>query len=154
MKFVSTLLLTTVVIASLVTAGCADGPLPTNPSAVSPVALAGGDQSSSGSSGGTVKEPLTGPAIGGVVPQGQALADMSRFSSGGSTILTVQIKNVNLPDGTVVQVTFDFKPVGTISLAHGEGTLVTSLGHFGVSRDQVRINNSSGTTILTGGFFS
>ena len=57
------------------------------------------------------------------------------------------------PDGTVVQVTFDFKPVGTITLSHGEGTLATSLGHFGVSRDQVRVNNGA-TTILSGGFFS
>ena len=54
------------------------------------------------------------------------------IASGGSTTLTVQLKNVNLPDGTVVQVTFDFKPVGAITLSHGEGTLATSLGHFGV----------------------
>jgi hypothetical protein len=30
------------------------------------------------STGGTVKETLTGPAIGGVVPEGQALADQSQ----------------------------------------------------------------------------
>ena len=29
----------------------------------------------------------------------------------------------------------------------------TSLGHFGVSRDQVRVNNGD-VTILSGGFFS
>jgi len=52
-----------------------------------------------------------------------------------------------------VQVTFDFKPVGTFTLSSGAGSLVTSLGHFAVSRDQVRVNNGA-TTILTGGFFS
>ena len=152
MRLVSTLLLA-VVIAALTTAGCADPPAPTSPSQPSPVALASADQSSSGGTGGTTRETLSGPAIGGIVPQGQALADMSRFSSGGSTILTVQVKNVNLPDGTVLQVTLDFTPVGTITLSRGQGTLVTSLGHFAVSRDQVRVNGG-GTTILSGGFFS
>jgi len=152
MRLVSTRLLA-VVIAALTTAGCADRPAPTSPSQPSPVALASADQSSSGGTGGTTRETLSGPAIAGIVPQGQALADMSRFSSGGSTILTVQVKNVNLPDGTVLQVTLDFTPVGTITLSRGAGTLVTSLGHFAVSRDQVRVNGG-GTTILSGGFFS
>ena len=56
------------------------------------------------STGGTLKETLTGPPIAGVTPEGQALADESRFQSGGSTILTVQIRKVNLPDGTVLNV--------------------------------------------------
>ena len=102
--------------------------------------------------GGTLKEILTGPAVNGVVPQGQALADESQFVSGGPTILTVQIKNVNLPDGTVLGVTLDFTPIGSITLSGRQGTLQTSLGHFGVSRDQVRVNRGS-TTILIGGFF-
>ena len=135
------------------TAACGSRPMPAGPTSASPATSASAEQTSSGSGGGTVKEPLSGPAINGVVPQGQALADMSRFASGGSTTLTVQLKNVNLPDGTVVQVTFDFKPVGAITLSHGEGTLATSLGHFGVSRDQVRVNNGD-VTILSGGFFS
>ena len=86
------------------------------------------------------------------MPQGEALADMSQFASGGATILTVRIENVKLPDATLLQVTLDFTPVGTISLSPGEGTLTTSLGHFGVSRDQVRVNNA-GATILAGGLF-
>jgi hypothetical protein len=105
-----------------------------------------------GGGGGSARETLTGPAINGVVPSGQAVADMSQFASGGSTMLTVQISSVNLADGVVVQVTLDFTPVGTITLSRGAGTLVTSLGHFGVSRDQVRINYA-GSTILAGGLF-
>jgi hypothetical protein len=104
------------------------------------------------SGGGTLKEILSGPAINGVAPEGQALADESQFASGGPTILTVQIRKVNLPDGTVLGVTLDFTPVGSITLSGQQGTLQTSLGHFGVSRDQVRVNNGS-TTILIGGFF-
>lgn len=106
-----------------------------------------------GGGGGTSTETLTGPAINGVTPSGTATADMSQFSSGGSTTLTVRIRNVNLPDGVPVQVTFDFKPLGTITLSNGGGTLVSNLGHFGVSFDQVRIKKSDGTTILSGGFF-
>ena len=102
--------------------------------------------------GTTLTEQLTGPAINGVVPEGQAQADESRFQQGGSTILTVQVKKVNLPDGTVLNVSLDFTPVGTITLSKGEGTLRTNLGHFAVSNDQVRVNNG-GTTILTGAFF-
>lgn len=107
---------------------------------------------SSSSSGGTVKEPLTGPAINGVTPQGLATADQSQFSSGGSTILTVQVKNVNLRDGTVLGVTLDFTPVGSIMLNGGQGSMTANLGHFGVSRDQVRVKNGD-TQILIGGFF-
>jgi hypothetical protein len=107
-------------------------------------------------SGGTAKETLTGPAINGVVPEGQALADMSQFLTGGDTIMTVQVKKVNLPDGTVLAVTLDFTPIGNITLSRNEGTLVKNLGHFGVSRDQVRVYNgtdTTGTPILSGGFF-
>jgi len=88
------------------------------------------------STGGTVKETLTGPAIGGVVPEGQALADQSQYLTGGSTTLTVQVKNVKLADGTVLPVSLDFTNVGSIA----------------VSRDQVRVLNN-GATILSGGFF-
>lgn len=127
--------------------------LPTSPSmAPEADALAGQPRAGVFGGVGTVKETLTGPAINGVVPEGRALADMSQFESGGSTILTVQIKNVNLPDGTALGVTLDFTPVGSITLSRGEGTLRVSLGHFGVSNDQVRVNNS-GTTMLVGAFF-
>ncbi|PYR88215.1 MAG: hypothetical protein DMF84_28905 [Acidobacteria bacterium] len=108
--------------------------------------------SSSSSSGGTVKETLTGPAINGVTPRGLATADESNFSSGGSTILTVQVRDVNLRDGTVLGVTLDFTPVGSITLAGRQGTMTANLGHFGVSRDQVRVKNGD-AQILIGGFF-
>jgi hypothetical protein len=108
--------------------------------------------SSSSSSGGTVKETLSGPAIDGVVPRGVATADQSQFRSGGSTILTVQVRDVNLPDGTVLGVTLDFTPVGSITLADRQGSMTANLGHFGVSRDQVRVKNGD-TQILIGGFF-
>ena len=136
------------VATTLLVVGC--GQPVTAPSERGSLNVAATPQASS--TGGTLKETLTGPAINGVVPEGQALADESQFASGGPTILTVQIKKVNLPDGTVLGVTLDFTPVGAITLSGQQGTLRTSLGHFGVSRDQVRVNRAS-TTILIGGFF-
>jgi hypothetical protein len=162
--------------AWLLLAGCGDRAMPTSPDAArlnsnggaiaqdnsqttpasSGAANASTDPtwqtSSSSGGGGTVKETLTGPAINGVVPSGLAVADQSKFSSGGSTILTVQVKNVNLPSGTVLGVTLDFTPIGSITLSGGQGSMSANLGHFGVSRDQVRVKNGD-ATILQGGFF-
>jgi len=145
----------------LAIAACAGGQAPTSPSNPSPgtaTALVASSsditsaKTSSGGGGGGAKEALTGSAINGVVPTGEATADMSQFAAGGSTKLTVHVSSVNLPDGTPLQVTFDFKPMGTIALSRGAGTLVANLGHFGVSFDQVRVNYGS-STILSGGFF-
>jgi hypothetical protein len=94
--------------------------------------------------GSVLREPLSGSAIGGQTPSGQATADESQFSGcGGFTILSAQVNHVNLPDGTVLWVTLDFKAVGTITLRSGSGTMAKyNLGFFGVSRDAVRIYNS------------
>jgi hypothetical protein len=110
--------------------------------------------------GGTAREALSGPAINGRTPSGQATADMSQFSGcGGFSLLSVQVNNVNRPDGTQLWVTLDFKPVGTITLRGGSGTMATyNLGRFGVSRDAVRVYDrlpDAGTAqqILIGGAF-
>jgi hypothetical protein len=110
--------------------------------------------------GGVVKEPLSGPAFNGRAPSGQATADETRFSGcGGFSLLSVQVKNVNLPDGTQLWVTLDFGPVGTITLRGGAGTMATyDMGRFGVSRDQIRVNSAlpdvaGAQQILIGGAF-
>ena len=128
--------------------GSADGGLmlgsPTAPSLAS--------HGDGGGGGGTLKETLSGAPINGVTPSGQAVADESQFSSGGSTILTVTVSNVNLPDGTQLAVSIDFKPLGFITLSGGRGSLTYNLGHFGVSRDSVEVKNN-GSDILQGGAF-
>jgi hypothetical protein len=162
-----------VVCASLALAACGDRSMPTSPDAQltsQNAAIAneyGGAQAPAGtrassepwtstfsspSSGGTVKEVLSGPAIDDVVPEGLAIADQSKFLIGGSTIFTLQVKKVNLPDGTVLGITLDFTPIGSITLSRGEGTMRADLGHFAVSRDQVRVKNGD-MVILSGGFF-
>jgi hypothetical protein len=140
-----------VVGALIATVGCSGRSNPTSPSVLADINS--GSQASS--VGGTLKETLSGPAIAGVTPEGEALADESRFVSGGDTILTIQVKKLNLPNGTVLNATLDFTPVGSITLSNGEGTLRADIGHFAVSRDQVRVykGSTTGTPVLSGGFF-
>jgi len=110
--------------------------------------------------GGTLKEQLSGSVFNGRRPSGQAVADETRFSAcGGFSLLSVQVKDVALPDGTVLWVTLDFMPVGTITLSGGSGTMPQyNLGRFGVSNDDVRVYSAlpdvgTSTQILIGGAF-
>src|ERR1041384_5078362 len=110
--------------------------------------------------GGVLRESLSGPAFNGRTPSGQATADETRFSGcGGFSLLSVQVSNVNLPDGTQLWVTLDFGPVGTITLRGGSGTMPRlNMGQFGVSNDDVRVYSalpdvSGAQQILIGGFF-
>ncbi|HYZ78408.1 MAG TPA: choice-of-anchor D domain-containing protein [Gaiellaceae bacterium] len=110
--------------------------------------------------GGTLKEPLSGSTFNGKTPSGQATADETKFSGcGGFSLLSVQVKDVNLADGSVLWVTLDFKPVGTITLRGGSGTMPTyNMGRFGVSNDDVRVYSalpdiSTSQQILIGGAF-
>jgi len=110
--------------------------------------------------GGTLREQLSGSTFSGRTPSGQATADETRFSGcGGFSLLSAQVKDVNLPDGSVLWVTLDFKPVGTITLRGGSGAMPTyNMGRFGVSNDDVRVYSalpdiSGSQQILIGGFF-
>ena len=110
--------------------------------------------------GGVLTEALSGPAFNGQTPNGRAVSDETQFSGcGGFSILSVQVNNVNLPDGTVLWATLDFGSVGTITLRGGSGTMAPyNMGRFGVSRDQIRVNSalpdiSTAQQILIGGSF-
>jgi hypothetical protein len=110
--------------------------------------------------GGTLREALSGPAFNGRTPSGQATADETQFSGcGGFSTLSVSVKNVALPDGSVLWVTLDFGPVGTITLRGGSGTMPTlNMGRFGVSNDDVRVYSAlpdvaGSQQILIGGAF-
>jgi Putative Ig domain/Abnormal spindle-like microcephaly-assoc'd, ASPM-SPD-2-Hydin len=111
--------------------------------------------------GKILKEPLSGPSFNGQTPSGTATMDERKFSGcGGFSILSVSVKNVNLPDGTQIWVTLDFNPVGLITLSHGSGSMApNNMGDFGVSRDQIRVytslpDMSPFQQILIGGAFS
>jgi hypothetical protein len=73
---------------------------------------------------GSVTAPLSGPAIGGVTPGGQAIGDQSQLTAcGGFTKITAQVKNVNLPNGTVLWVTLGGAPIGRIVLSGGSASM-------------------------------
>jgi hypothetical protein len=82
---------------------------------------------------GTTTAQLTGPAIAGQTPSGQGIGDQSQLTScGGFTVIRANVKNVNLPNGTVLWVTMGGEPIGQITLTGGGGTMapyvtVTSL---------------------------
>jgi hypothetical protein len=67
---------------------------------------------------------LTGPAIAGQVPGGQGIGDQSQLTAcGGFTVIRASVKNVNLPNGSVLWVTLGGEPIGTIKLSNGGGSM-------------------------------
>lgn len=98
----------------------------------------------------TATASLTGAPVNGQTPSGDAKAvatgsDCSNFT----TTLTVSVKNLNLPDGTVLTVTDAFTPVGTLTLSGGKGSMSTNLGHFFPAGDTIRVVDAT-TTYLAG----
>ena len=97
-------------------------------------------------------ETLSGAAINGVTPSGRATATMYPSYCGRSNSLLVSIKNVNYPDGTVVNISLDWSPIGTITLSGRQGSVTADLGKFAVSNDEVRVAKD-GKVILIGPYF-
>ena len=116
--------------------------------------------------GSTTEAKLSGPAIGGIVPEGRARAD-ARVANDGSfdTTLVVEVKNVNLPDGTLLGVSIGAgvgRPgdpcgtqTGTFTLNRMQGTLTADLGNFFPRGSSICVGYPVGpdeTTILGGKF--
>jgi hypothetical protein len=73
---------------------------------------------------GQTTASLTGPPITGQTPSGQGIGDQSQLTAcGGFTIIRANVKNVNLPNGTVLWVTLGGEPIGRITLSNGAGTM-------------------------------
>lgn len=97
---------------------------------------------------------LSGPAISGVVPSGDAKIDQSGVFE-VPLKLDVKVQNVNLPDGTVLNVVLTdcvaASPVGKITLSRRQGELHTSVSNCHVGRtSSIHINNGA-TRVLSGG---
>jgi hypothetical protein len=77
---------------------------------------------------------LTGAAIGGVAPEGDAKVDQSKYPSVPPR-LEVRVKNLNLPDGTTLFVgvgceyhsCLDYRKAGTFALNSRQGSFTGSL---------------------------
>ena len=73
---------------------------------------------------GTTTAALSGPAIAGKTPTGQGVGDQSQLTAcGGFTVLTASVKDVNLPNGTILWVTLGGEPIGRITLSGGAGSM-------------------------------
>jgi hypothetical protein len=108
---------------------------------------------------GQTTASLSGPAIGGVTPGGQAIGDQSQLTAcGGFTTITAQVKNVNLPNGTVLWVTLGGEPIGRVTINNGAATMpawiaMSSLRKQGISIfRQPPTGGLSQTPILSGPF--
>src|SRR5947209_1743058 len=107
----------------------------------------------------SVSASMTGPAIGGKTPSGQAVLDESRITTcGGYSILNASINGVNLPDGTAMWFYFDSRLVGKVSLANGSAKMPPyNLGDYLSRKDSVSVYRTapppnSQTAVLTSSF--
>jgi len=95
---------------------------------------------------------LTGPAIGGVTPEGEAKVDQSKYPSVPPR-LDVRVKNVNLPDGTTLLVgvgceyhnCLDYRKAGTFTLSRREGSFSGSLQTQVGRQTSIMVSTADGT---------
>jgi hypothetical protein len=110
---------------------------------------------------GSVSAKLSGPAIAGKAPSGQAVLDESRVTScGGSAILNASLSGVNLPNGTVLWMAFDSELVGRVVIQNGGAQMAPfNLGDFLSRKDSMAVYSSPppetllAQTVLSSGFF-
>jgi hypothetical protein len=93
-------------------------------------------------------------SVNGVTPSGQAPIDVSHFTAcGGYYVINASVKDVNLPDGTVLWVALSGQPIGTIALSRGAGSMRPYVWPSELRRLQVQVFTSPppfGAPILTG----
>jgi hypothetical protein len=99
---------------------------------------------------------LTGPAIGGKTPSGQGLGDQSKLTAcGGYITITASVKNVNLPNGTVLYVTVG-RVVGTITLNNGSGSMKPFIYNGSLRKTSMQVYRGAptagATPIMSGPF--
>lgn len=101
-----------------------------------------------------IEADLAGAAINGLIPRGEAEA---KTFVDGNRKFEVEVANLNLPDGTILDVFVDGARVGTLRLAGmtGELELETEEGQTVPtinSRTRVVVSDQAGNTIVAGSF--
>jgi len=99
---------------------------------------------------------LTGPAIVGVTPEGEAKVDQSKYPSVPPR-LDVRVKDVNLPDGTTLFVgvgceyhsCLDYRKAGTFTLNRREGSFSGSLQVQVGRQTSIMVSTADGTVRLS-----
>jgi Putative Ig domain/Cep192 domain 4 len=98
----------------------------------------------------SVSASMSGPAIGGRTPSGQAVLDESRVTTcGGYSILNASINGVNLPSGTPMWFYFDSRLVGEVALVNGSAKMPPyNLGDYLSRKDAVSVYRTPPPTTL------
>jgi hypothetical protein len=101
-----------------------------------------------------IEADLAGAAINGLVPRGEAEA---KTFVDGNRKFEVDVTNINLPDGTILNVSVDGARVGTLRLLGmmGEFEVETADGQTVPqinSRTRVVVSDQAGNTIVAGSF--
>lgn len=107
-----------------------------------------------GSDSTKIEAQLSGAMLNGLIPKGEA--ELESFTD-GSRKFEIEVENVNLPDGTVLNVVVDGTKVGTLTLALHRATLELKREDGATlpqinSRTRIVITDSTGNTILAGAF--
>src|SRR6185312_10103214 len=93
---------------------------------------------------GGVNFVLVGPAINGVVPTGKATVDQSKLQEGDPGTITLEVKNVNVPDNTRLDIVIAFTHVATVNVVGGQGKVQSTLPlvefAFGPDELEVKLN--------------
>ena len=98
---------------------------------------------------------LTGPAIDGITPEGDAKVDQSKYPEVPPR-LDVRVKNVNLPGGTTLFVgvgceyhsCLDYRKAGTFTLSRREGSFSGSLQIQVGRQTSIMVSTADGTVRL------
>jgi len=107
-----------------------------------------------GSGSSKIEAQLSGAMLNGLIPKGES---ESESFTDGSSKFEIEVENVNLPDGTMLNVLVDGTKVGTLTLALHRGQLELRTGNGATlpqinSRTRIVITNAAGATILAGAF--
>ena len=99
---------------------------------------------------------LTGPAINGVAPSGQAEVNQCHLPMQFGT-LTVKVQSVNLPDGTNLTVNYSsltagqFDNLGSFKLSNQSGSFSARLSRMAGANDQIQITQGSAVIVSNPG---
>ena len=92
---------------------------------------------------------LSGPAIGSLTPQGGAQLNQAAQPKAPGT-LVVQLTNLNLPERTLLNVSIDRRPVGTLFVASGNA-YANLMVPFQVGRlSRLAVTLGDGTPVASG----
>ena len=93
---------------------------------------------------------LSGPAIGSLIPAGKAQLNQAAQPQGPGT-LVVQMTDLNLPQGTLLNVSIDRRPVGVLVVAGGGNANATLMVRFQVGRQsRLVVTLDNGTPVASG----